>query len=37
MRKHASAEYAASTYMKQYNTRIATSKEEAYMMLNDGR
>lgn len=35
MTKHASAEYATSTYMKQYNARIATSKEEAYMMLKN--
>lgn len=33
--KRASAKYAISTYMKQYNSRIAVSKEEAYMMLMD--
>ena len=33
--KRASAEYAVSTYMKQYNSRVAVSKEEAYMMLMD--
>jgi hypothetical protein len=31
--KRASAEYAASTYMKAYNTRVAHTKEEAYAML----
>jgi len=35
MTKRTSAEYAVSTYMKKYNTRIASSKEEAYMMLKD--
>lgn len=34
--KQKSAEYAVSTYMKQYNTRIATNKEEAYLMLKNG-
>ena len=32
-KKKGSAEYAASTYMKSYNTRIAGSKEEAYEKL----
>lgn len=31
--KRVSAEFAASTYMKPYNTRVANSKEEAYKML----
>ena len=33
--KNSSAEFAALTYMEPYNTRIASSKEEAYMMLMD--
>ena len=31
--KKESAEYAASIYMKPYNTRVASTKEEAYTML----
>lgn len=31
--KRASAEFAISDYMKPYNTRIARTREEAYMML----
>ncbi len=34
--KKGSAEYAITTYMKSYNTRIATTKEEAYEMLVSG-
>ena len=33
--KKESAEYAAENYMKAYNTRVARTKEEAYMMLRD--
>lgn len=33
--KRASAEYAASTYMKPYKTCVASSKEEAYKLLTD--
>ena len=35
MIKRNSAEYAASTYMKLYNTRVADSKEEAYEILSE--
>ena len=33
--KEASANYAANSYMKPYNTRVATSREQAYMMLSE--
>ena len=33
--KKESAEYAAESYMKPYNTRVASSKEEAYSMLSE--
>jgi hypothetical protein len=33
--KKESAEYAAENYMKAYNTRVARTKEEAYVMLRD--
>ena len=33
--KKESAEYAAENYMKPYNTRVASSKEEAYAMLRE--
>ena len=36
-RKRESAEYAAMTYMRPYNARIASSKEEAYTMLIESR
>jgi len=32
-RKKASAEFAATNYMERYNTRVASTKEEAYAML----
>ena len=35
--KRDSAEYAAKSYMRLYNTRVASSKEEAYAMLVAGR
>ena len=35
--KKESAEYAASIYMKPYNTRVASTKEEAYTMLKVNR
>ncbi|KPJ95419.1 MAG: hypothetical protein AMJ53_02815 [Gammaproteobacteria bacterium SG8_11] len=31
--KRESAEYAAENYMKPYNTRVATTKEEAFALL----
>jgi hypothetical protein len=31
--KRASAEYAATSYMRRYNTRVAGTREEAYAML----
>ena len=36
-RKRESAEYAAENYMKIYNTRVASTKEEAYAMLRDSQ
>lgn len=33
--KRESAEYAAMTYMRPYNTRVASTKEEAYEMLSE--
>jgi hypothetical protein len=33
--KKESAEYAAENYMMPYNTRVASSKEEAYAMLSE--
>jgi hypothetical protein len=33
--KKESAEYAATNYMKPYNTRVARTKEEAYAMLSE--
>ena len=35
--KKESAEYAAENYMSPYNTRVATTKEEAYAMLQETR
>jgi len=35
VRKWESAEYAASNYMKAYNTRVAHTKEEAYALLQN--
>jgi hypothetical protein len=32
-KKKDSAEYAAASYMQRYNTRVASTKEEAYAML----
>ena len=34
--KRGSAEYAAASYMKPYNTRVADTLEEAYAMLTAG-
>lgn len=36
-RKKASAEFAASSYMKPYNTQVASSVEEAYSLLHSER
>ncbi|WP_455221148.1 hypothetical protein [Kaarinaea lacus] len=36
-RKRESAEYAADNYMRAYNTRVASSKQEAYAMLKDNQ
>ncbi len=33
--KKSGARYAAETYMRKYNTRIASTKEAAYAMLNE--
>ena len=33
--KRESAEYAAENYMNPYNTRVASTKEEAYAMLHE--
>lgn len=33
--KKASAEYAAASYMSPYNTRVASTKEEAFAMLGN--
>jgi len=33
--KRESAEFAATFYMKPYNTRVARTKEEAYTMLSE--
>jgi len=35
--KKESAEYAAENYMQPYNTRVASTKEEAYAMLQENR
>ncbi len=33
--KRSGAQFAAETYMRKYNTRVASSKEAAYAMLNE--